>query len=137
MNGVLLPMVAMVALTFVVMFLMAYRRISTMQRERIHPQKVATSAQMSAAIADTRASDNFRNLFELPVLFYAACLTAQITGYVGSLVVALAWLFVALRVAHSAIHCSYNNVNHRFAAFLLGALVLLALWCVLAAGLIA
>ncbi len=40
----------------------------------------------------------------------------------------LAWAYVALRVVHSAIHCGYNRVMHRFYAFLASNLVLWALW---------
>ena len=41
---------------------------------------------------------------------------------------AAAWLFVALRIAHSAIQCSYNRVMHRFAVFLAGFALLGAMW---------
>ena len=47
--------------------------------------------------------------------------------------VALAWGFVGSRVVHSAIHCSYNNVNHRFAVYVAGSLFLLLFWVRLAA----
>ncbi|NIR28661.1 MAG: hypothetical protein GWN84_04945 [Gammaproteobacteria bacterium] len=47
-------------------------------------------------------------------------------------VAALAWAFVAARAAHSAIHCVYNWVVHRFAAYMAGTLVLWALWIWLA-----
>ena len=133
--GVFGPIIAMVLLTAIVAVRMAYCRLTTLKRERIHPQKVANSAQMAALIADSRASDNYRNLFELPVLFYVALLTAHVTAQTGILVIALAWAFVVFRYAHSLIHCSYNGVTHRFAAFLLGGITLIALWVVLAAGL--
>src|SRR6476469_5230308 len=115
---------------------MYFMRIGEMKRERIHPQAVATSADMAARVKDTRASDNFRNLFELPVLFYLALVVAALTGQVNTATLGLAWAFVALRIVHSAIHCTYNKVMHRFSAYLVGGLVLWALWCVLAIGLI-
>jgi hypothetical protein len=131
-TSILWPVFAMAALTFVVMFRMAWTRLGTMKRERIHPQSVATSAQMTAAIADTRAPDNYRNLFELPVLFYVAMLLALATDRTGVLIVGLAWAFVVTRVIHSIIHCGYNKVRHRFLAFFVGALLLIALWVALA-----
>jgi hypothetical protein len=131
-TSILWPVFAMAALTFVVMFRMAWTRLGTMKRERIHPQSVATSAQMTAAIADTRAPDNYRNLFELPVLFYVAMLLALATDRTGVLIVGLAWAFVVTRVIHSIIHCGYNKVRHRFLAFFAGALLLIALWVALA-----
>ena len=133
---IFLPALAMAALTFVVWWRMYVMRVGEMKRERIHPQSVATSADMAARVKDTRASDNFRNLFELPVLFYMALVVAALTGQVNGLIVGLAWGFVALRIVHSAIHCTYNKVMHRFAAYLAGGVVLWALWGVLAAGLL-
>jgi hypothetical protein len=130
------PAVAMVALTLAVWLRMYLTRIAQMKRERIHPQAVATSAQAAAKLTDSCAADNFRNLFELPVLFYLALVVAAQTGQVGVATLTLAWTFVALRVAHSAIHCGYNKVIHRFYTYLAGGIVLWTLWIVLAIGLL-
>lgn len=134
---ILWPDLAMVALTFVVMAVMYRRRIGQMRRERIHPQSVATAAQSAARLTDSSAADNFRNLFELPVLFYFAVATAALTGQVTVMTLALAWAFVVLRVAHSVVQCTYNRVMHRFKVFMLGALVLLLFWLRLGYGLLA
>lgn len=135
-HAIFLPALAMVALTFVVWWRMFFIRIGEMRRERIHPQAVATSAQAATRFIDTRAADNFRNLFELPVLFYLALLVASLTGQVNAATLALAWTFVVLRIAHSWIHCSYNKVMHRFHAYFASALVLWVLWGVLVFGLL-
>lgn len=135
-NAIFLPALTMAALTFVVWWRMYFMRIGQMKRERIHPQAVATSAQATAKLTDSRAADNFRNLFELPVLFYLALAVAAQSGLVGTTVLALAWLFVALRCVHSWIQCTYNKVMHRFYAYLAGGLVLWTLWGVLAYGLL-
>ena len=129
---IFLPASALVALTFVVWWRMYFIRIGQMRRERIHPQAVATSVQAAARLTDSRAADNFRNLFELPVLFYLAVCVAALGGYVDATVLTLSWLFVALRVLHSAIHCTYNKVMHRFLVYAAGGLTLWALWGVLA-----
>jgi hypothetical protein len=126
------PAFALVVLTFAVWLRMYFSRIGEMRRERIHPQSIATSAQAAQRLADTRAADNFRNLFELPVLFYAALGAACAFGVTDRVVVALAWLFVALRVAHSAIQCSYNRVMHRFTVYLASGIALWSLWAWLA-----
>ncbi len=135
-NLMLLPAFAMAALTALVWLRMYNTRIGEMKRERIHPQAVALSSQMAALVKDTRAADNFRNLFELPVLFYLALVIAYLTAQVSAVTLALAWAFVALRYAHSYIHCTYNKVMHRFQVYLLGGLVLWALWAVLAVGIL-
>ena len=135
-DTIFLPAMAMVALTIAVWLRMYAARIGEMKRERVHPQSVATSAQMAARLTDTRAADNFRNLFELPVLFYMALVVAALTSQVNVATLSLAWAFVALRIAHSIIHCGYNKVMHRFRVYLAGGLVLWALWGVLAMGLL-
>ena len=136
-STIFLPALAMVALTFIVLVVMFRRRVAEMKRDRIHPQKVSTSTQASALYTDVAPADNFRNLFETPVLFYLALVVAALTAQVTPLVLGLAWAYVAARVLHSAIHCTYNKVMHRFRAFALSLLVLLVLWAVLGYGLIA
>ena len=131
-----LPAAAMAALSLLVWLRLYWVRIGQMRRDRIHPQSVATSAQATARLTQSAAADNFRNLFELPVLFYLALTVAATTGLGDGVVLALAWTFVALRVLHSAIHCGYNRVMHRFAAYAAGATVLWALWAYLTWGLL-
>ena len=133
-NPLVWPLAAMVLLTLLVWLRLYQTRIGEMKRRRIHPQSVATSAQMSAGVEDSRAADNFRNLFELPVLFYAGVLLAIQSGVGGAWLLGLAWAFVALRYLHSFIHCSYNRVMDRFKAYLLGGLALWAFWGVLLAS---
>lgn len=133
---ILLPAFAMVALTIAVWIRLFVERVSEMRRERIHPQAVANSSQVAALLKDKRAADNFRNLFELPVLFYMALVVAFLTQQVNALTLGLAWAFVVLRVLHSVIQCSYNKVMHRFQIYLFGGLMLWTLWTVLAIGLL-
>ena len=99
-----------------------------MMARRIHPQSVALSGQRTERLQDSRASDNYNNLFELPVLFYLLCAVAIGTVHVPAWLPALAWLFVLTRIAHSFIQCTYNKVMHRFAAFLGGVFLLMAMW---------
>ena len=119
---------ALATLTFVVGLRMLAVRVAEMRARRIHPQAVALSAQRAQRLDDSRASDNYNHLFELPVLFYALCALALATTHVPGWLPAAAWLFVALRIAHSAIQCSYNRVMHRFAVFLAGFALLGAMW---------
>lgn len=136
-KAIFLPALAMAALTCLVWLRMLYVRIGQMKRERIHPQSVATSAQAVAKLTESRAADNFRNLFELPVLFYLALTVAAFNGLHDAATLALAWLFVALRIAHSAIQCGYNKVMHRFYAYAAGGAVLWILWARIGFGLLA
>jgi hypothetical protein len=119
---------AMLVLVVGVGLCLYLRRVAEMRRKRIHPQAVALSAQMAAVAEDTRASDNFRNLFEIPVLFYALVAVAIGVGHTPGWLVNGAWVFVALRYLHSFIQCTYNRVMHRLPAFMAGFVVLVVLW---------
>lgn len=75
---------------------------------------------------------NFMNLLEVPVLFYLACLVAFLIQSVDSALLMLAWAYVALRVGHSCIHLSYNNVMHRLTLFAISNVVVVLMWGFLA-----
>ena len=126
------PLFALVGLTLLVWLRLYQLRFAEMRRARIEPQAVALSGPKHGLLQDTRASDNFANLFELPVLFYAGVLLALQQGLTDAALLGTAWAFVALRALHSLIHCSYNRVAHRFVAYALGALALWAFWLQLA-----
>jgi hypothetical protein len=131
-NSVLLPLLAYVLLAAIVAIVLYRRRVAEMVMRRIHPQQVATAAQMSARLEDSAAADNFRNLFETPVLFVAAVLIVYAAPLTSLPYVVLAWLYVAARVVHSTIHCTYNKVMHRLYAFLASLVVLSAMWGLIA-----
>lgn len=102
---------------------MYIRRIAYLRREAIDLQTVDTPEKATQVIPDriSQASRNLKNLFELPVLFYAVCLYLFISDSVDRVYLLAAWWFFAFRIVHSLIHCSYNKVEHRFAAYMLGA----------------
>ncbi len=129
------PAVAMVVLTFAVAMRMFFMRIGQIKREKIRLSTIATSGGAAERLTDSRGADNYRNLFELPVLFYLALVVAAQSGQVNTLTLILAWGFVAARYAHSFIHCTYNKVKHRFYAFVASCFLCAALWVVLAIGL--
>jgi hypothetical protein len=131
------PVVAMAAITLLAWLRLYQLRFAEMLRRKIDPQSIALSAQKDAGLADTRGADNFNNQFQLPVLFYVAMLVAHATGQGNALFVRLAWAFVALRLVHALVQWTYNRVVHRFTAYALGALVLWAMWLLLAIGLLA
>lgn len=126
------PMLAMAGLVFAVAGRLFQTRIGEMKRRRVHPQSVASAKAMAETIEDTRAADHFRNLFEMPVLFFVACLAAWQSGVGGLLPLGLAWAFVLFRVLMAIEACGRNKVMRRFQAFLASTLSLLALWGVLA-----
>ncbi len=126
------PVIAQVALTFVVAIRMYLVRVAEMRANRVSPQSIANSRQAAEKLQNISASDNFRNLFELPVLFFAICPILYVTDNVSTLQLTLAWIFVALRGLHSFIHVTYNRVMHRVRVFIVSMICVLVMWAVFA-----
>lgn len=86
----------------------------------------------------TRAAvRHWDNLFELPTVFYAGCLTAYVLGAVSTTVLVCAWIFAVGRMVQSFVHLTYNSPNHRGGAFTLSFLGLMVMWGALAVQIIA
>lgn len=130
-------MIAQVALTIAVWIRMYAVRFGEIKRKRIDLQHVATSRSATRQLEDTTPADNFRNLFEVPVLFFSVCLALAVSDAVTMPQLVLAWTFVFLRAVHSLIHVTYNRVAHRFAAYVLGTVVVLLMWLLFAVELMA
>ena len=124
----MLSCLALVTLVFVVGGRVLFCRVREMRSKRIHPQAAATRAQVGERLKDTQAADNFQNLFETPVLFYALCAMALAQQRIPDWLVAGAWAYVALRVVHSLIHCTSNRVMQRLAAFMASFALVVGLW---------
>ena len=111
-------------------------RIRELRHRELSPQSLSTSVQASGVLTDVAAADNFRNLFEVPVLFYAVGCALAIAEAESATQVALAWLFVGLRAVHTFIHLTYNRVTHRFAAYVLSSIVVFVMWGLFAVSLV-
>jgi hypothetical protein len=125
---VLLPMVALGVWTFVVLLLIPYKRFKAGREGLVTARdfKYGESAKVPPDVSIPNR--NLMNLLEMPVLFYVACLTFYVTKRADAAVVALAWIYVGLRVIHSAVHLTYNRVRDRLIAYAAGNVVLATLW---------
>ena len=121
------PFIAQIILTFGVLALLAFRRLTFIKRNKVTPeqlQRPGELARISPAVV-VNASDNLKNLFEVPVLFYAFTLYLFVTKQVDTLYVLAAWFYFFGRVAHSIVHCTFNNVIVRFNCFIFSCACLL------------
>jgi hypothetical protein len=122
------PMLAMVLLSFTVLIVLFRSRVR-MVREGHAPVSYFRLFQGSPEPEyAAKPARHFANLFEAPTLFYAGCLAAMVAGVTGTAVVALAWGYVAARLAHAVVHLGGNRVRHRLRVYFLSWLILLALW---------
>ena len=132
-NPILLPLLTMVFLTFAVWVYLFALRIPEIKRRRINPEDLKDRAEAHQLLTvSAAASNNLKNLFEVPVLFYVAAMLAMLLLIQDGLLVLLAWGFVILRIVHSIIQCSYNRVMHRFIVYISSCLFLVFLWIRLA-----
>jgi hypothetical protein len=72
-------------------------------------------------------ADNYNHLLEQPTLFYAVTLSLVVLGAGGAINTALAWSYVALRIAHSLVQATTNVILIRFSIFIVSSIALLAL----------
>lgn len=126
--AILNPVFVVVFLTFAVAFWMGRQRLGAIGRGdvRMSHFRVRSADPVPPRVA--QASNNYSNLLELPILFYALAALMLVTEQADDWQVGLAWAFALSRVAHSLIHLTYNNVTHRFLAFAIGMVVLLVMW---------
>jgi hypothetical protein len=71
---------------------------------------------------------NFMNLLEAPVLFYVVSICLFVTRQVHPALLALAWVYVLLRVVHTLVHITTNRILHRLITHAISNFVLLAMW---------
>jgi len=126
--GMIGPVLALVAWTFVMWTWMYATRIPAMQRAQIDVAELSrTGGPLVLPPEVSRVADNYNHLHEQPTIFYAVALAAQLGGAADATSVGLAWAYVALRVVHSLVQATKNVIPVRFAVFALGSLVLLIL----------
>jgi hypothetical protein len=123
-----LPCATLVGVTALVWFKLYADRLSEMRAKRIDPQVFANVRAASDRLERTQAADNFRNLFEVPVLFYVLCVAIALNGGSTPGLLAAAWAYVGLRALHSLIHVTYNRVVHRFLVYVASTLLLFGMW---------
>lgn len=122
------PMFAMVLLTVTVLLSMFIARISAIREGKLSARYFKTYNFGEPTEAMVKSSRHFANLFELPVLFYAGCLTAMILPMNDGWILGWAWLFVAARLVHAYIHIGKNKLLPRMISYTIGWIALLALW---------
>jgi hypothetical protein len=123
------PVVALVLWSLVMCAWLYATRIPAIRRRNITFDPHRPVAEFHTQLpAEVRwKADNYNNLMEQPTLFYAVTLILALLGADAGLNIALAWLYVALRVTHSLVQAMINIVMLRFAIFITATLVLLVM----------
>lgn len=127
-HGLIGPVLALVAWTFVMWVWLYATRVPAMRRANVDVAALSRSGAPLVLPAEvTRVADNYNHLHEQPTLFYALALAAQLLGATDWINVTLAWTYVLLRVLHSLVQATKNVIPVRFGVFALASVVLFSL----------
>ncbi len=135
--AILYPVFVQVLLVYIVVVLMSAARRRAMKGLSREQAKALAMGDYAWPDDAVKRAANYRNQFELPVLFYAVVAFALLVKSADTLMIALAWLFVLTRLLHAYIHIGANRVKWRAPAFGLGLLVVGIMWLRLAVHVIA
>ncbi len=126
---ILAPLVALVLWSFVMWAWLYATRIPAIRKAKIVFDPARAVEQLDAALPPEVKwkADNYNHLMEQPTLFYAIVLALAVLGADDAMNVGLAWAYVAIRVVHSLVQATVNIILLRFAIFMVGSLVLLAM----------
>jgi hypothetical protein len=131
-NLILLPVFGQVLLTFAVLIAMGGRRRTALTSKATRMKDIALG-QDAWPVDATKAANNFRNQFEIPVLFYGVAAFALLTKSVDAWMLGFATVFVMARAVHAFIHLGANQVMNRAYAYFVGVGAVLAMWILLMA----
>ncbi len=119
------PMLGMMLLTVCVWFFMFAKRIPFINSLDMENDAL-TGAELTrlSPISVSNPSDNLKNLFEMPVLFYGLCIYLFVMGQVDDYYIWAAWAFFVFRALHSIVHCVTTKVMLRFMLYAVSCLSL-------------
>ncbi|CAF1092305.1 unnamed protein product [Adineta steineri] len=110
------PFFGTILLTIIVWVYMYIRRIHFFQTTKLPLEQLTRSGGLARLSPPgvNNPSENLKNLFEVPILFYAFSLYLFVTTQVDATYVFASWIFFVFRVLHSSIHCTFNHIMSRF-----------------------
>jgi hypothetical protein len=126
------PMMAMAALTFCVGALLFTIRVRAVRSGKVKLKYFRTYNEGVSTALELKASQHFTNLFEIPVLFYVACMLGIFLPVQGNLIIAAAWIFFVSRIAHALAHIGPNRLLPRMISFFVGVFATIAMWATIA-----
>jgi len=125
---ILYPLCAMVFLTLSVTLYLGISNSLAVLSKKVHIKHLRLFNTDEIPSYLTTISHHYKNLYELPVLFYVWILTLLTLESWTNIDVYLAWAFVGSRFLHSIIRVPNKQVHIRFYIFLIGFAILVICW---------
>ena len=117
---ILYPMFLVITLSGILFLLLAATRLPSIIKYfgKLQAAKHSEDLRPNLPTAARNITDNYNHLFEQPTLFYALVTYIYLMQHVDTIHLYLAWFYAALRIAHSVIQISSNNVSYRALVFI-------------------
>ena len=129
-QAILYPLFVMVIITFIVVYAQFFINLKALRQKdvRLSFYKLFKSDGETPHYLDA-ARMHYRNMFEVPLLFYVLVLFLYFSNKVTSVDVILAWLFVGGRFAHFLVRSfHYDDVPFTFKCFAFSVIILTIHW---------
>ena len=110
------PLIGMVVLTLLVAIRLLYFAINSTVTGKVHIKQFRVyDGEFPTAFQSVR--QHYKNMFEIPILFYILCILLIINNNYTQFDVIIAWGFVLFRILHSLARIPNRDVNLRFGLF--------------------
>ena len=127
-EAVFVPMSVLALWTGCMVFMVGFSRIRAVKAGRVRRGAFRLGESPDVPADVTVWNRNLMNLLEMPLLFYVVSIAFYVTHQVTPRVVTLAWIYLALRLAHSLVHVTSNRILLRLSSYAVSNVVLLSLW---------
>jgi len=125
--NIVYPLLTMVILTLIVTIRLLFFAVKSIIKGEVHIKQYRIyDGEFPAKFISVR--QHYKNMFEMPILFYLLCTLLIISDSVAPLDIQLAWGFVIFRILHSISRIPNKNVNIRFGLFAGSFIMLVAEW---------
>ncbi|ODU22148.1 MAG: hypothetical protein ABS87_03740 [Sphingomonas sp. SCN 67-18] len=126
---ILAPVVALIGWSLVMWVWLYATRLPAMRAAHVALDPTVPPGQLTAGLPPQVRwkADNYNHLMEQPTLFYAVALVLALIGQGSGTAATLAWAYVVLRIIHSLVQATVNNIMARFILFVLSSLCLVGL----------
>lgn len=125
-NQIFWPVLVQILITVFGFLLLGIRKTKALKTGTVDQEKAALDNDAWPDYVVV-VSNNIRNQFQVPVIFYVLCFLFHAIGAVSAPIIYLAWAFVISRIIHAYIHISSNYVPARFTVFTIGFLIIIVM----------
>jgi len=113
------PLLFMIILTMFVTLRLLIIAVNLVRTKQVHIKQFRMfDGEIPQYALNARA--HFKNMFEIPILFYVLCILSIVINNYSQIDINIAWGFVISRLLHTIVRIPNKDVIVRFAFFVIG-----------------